>query len=65
MCDGIDRVYVNDAARIQLHWEPRYDFEHVLIRLRNRVDPRSPIARAVGSKGYHTVVFDQGPYPVE
>jgi nucleoside-diphosphate-sugar epimerase len=65
MFDGIDRVYVNEAARNDLKWEPKYDFAHVLSRLREGADPRSPIARAVGTKGYHSVAFDEGPYPVE
>jgi len=27
-------------------------------------DHRSPLARAVGSKGYHAKSFADGPYPV-
>jgi nucleoside-diphosphate-sugar epimerase len=64
MFAGIDRVYVNEAARNDLKWEPTYDFAHVLRHLNAGTDPRSPIARAVGSKGYHPVEFDEGPYPV-
>jgi UDP-glucose 4-epimerase len=29
------------------------------------VDFRSPLARAVGSKGYHSTTFAEGPYPVQ
>lgn len=65
MFEGIDRVYINEAARTDLKWEPKYNFAHVLSSLREGADPRSPLARAVGSKGYHSVVFDRGPYPVE
>lgn len=65
MFPGIDRVYVNDKARRDLGWKPIYDFEHVLRRLAADEDPRSPLARAVGSKGYHGHVFAEGPYPVE
>ena len=65
MFEGIDRVYVTEAARRDLGWEPQYDFAHVLQRLREGADPRSPLARAVGLKRYHSVVFDEGPYPVE
>lgn len=65
MFEGIDRVYINQAARNDLHWEPKYDFAYVLSRLREGIDPRSQIARTVGSKGYHSVRFDEGPYPVE
>ncbi|UQA56843.1 NAD-dependent epimerase/dehydratase family protein [Polyangium aurulentum] len=60
----IDRVYVNALARTELGWRPKYDFGHVLDCVRAGVDFRSPLARAVGSKGYHDRVFEEGPYPV-
>jgi nucleoside-diphosphate-sugar epimerase len=53
MLPGIDRVYVNERARRELGWQPRSDFRRILDRLRAGEDPRSPLARAVGSKGYH------------
>ena len=65
MFPGIDRVYVNERARRELGWRPRYDFSHVLDRLRSGADPRSPLARRVGSKGYHSKKFAVGPYPAE
>jgi nucleoside-diphosphate-sugar epimerase len=65
MFQSIDRVYVNARARQDLGWCPRYDFRYVLDRLRAAEDPRSPLARAVGSKGYHARQFAEGPYPVE
>ena len=58
----IDRVYVNDRARAALGWRPRYDFRRVLDLLKAGQDPRSPLARAVGAKGYHAV--PTGPYTV-
>jgi UDP-glucose 4-epimerase len=58
----IDRVYVNDRARAALGWRPRYDFRTVLDRLKAGQDPRSPLAQAVGAKGYHAV--PTGPYTV-
>lgn len=61
----IDRVYVNDRARADLAWQPRYDFAYVLECLRSNRDFRSPLAREVGSKGYHDRTFAEGPYPVE
>jgi nucleoside-diphosphate-sugar epimerase len=64
MFPSIDRVYVNERARQDLGWQPRYDFGHVLDCLRAGADPRSPLARAVGSKGYHAQPFAEGPYPV-
>jgi nucleoside-diphosphate-sugar epimerase len=60
----IDRVYVNHLARSELGWQPKYDFRHVLDCLRTGDDFRSPMAREVGSKGYHDAVFQGGPYPV-
>ena len=65
MFDGIDRVYVNQAARNDLGWEPKYDFAYVIRCLREGKAPRSELAAAVGSKGYHSVAFDEGPYPVQ
>ncbi len=64
MFDGIDRVYVNDAARKDLDWQPKYDFEHILDYLERGLDPRSVLAIQIGSKGYHEEVFKDGPYPV-
>ena len=64
MMPSIDRVYVNELARTQLGWQPRYDFAFVLERLRAADDFRSPLARAIGSKRYHDRVFAEGPYPV-
>src|SRR6266700_3712439 len=55
MFGRIDRVYVNARARAELGWHPRYDFRYVLDRLKAGQDPRSPLARAVGAKGYHQV----------
>jgi nucleoside-diphosphate-sugar epimerase len=53
MFPRIERVYVNARARGELGWAPRYDFRYVLDRLKADEDPRSALARAVGSKGYH------------
>lgn len=49
----IDRVYVNVLARRELGWAPQYDFGRALERLQAGEDPRSPLARVVGAKGYH------------
>jgi UDP-glucose 4-epimerase len=53
MLPRLDRVYVNDRARRELGWEPRYDFRRALDCLRSGQDPRSPLALAIGAKGYH------------
>jgi nucleoside-diphosphate-sugar epimerase len=65
MIPGIDRVYVNDRARADLGWQPRHDFRTLGGRLREDDDILSPLARQVGSKGYHDRDFHEGPYPVE
>ena len=53
MFPSIDRVYVNERARHDLGWQPRHDFRSVLDCLKAGTDPRSDLARAIGSKGYH------------
>jgi hypothetical protein len=65
MLPSIDRVYVSTRACAELGWQPRYDFAFVIDRLRRGEDMRSPLARRIGSKGYHAEVFAEGPYPVE
>jgi UDP-glucose 4-epimerase len=62
MFPTIERVYVNARARQELGWEPRYDFGAALDLVDNGQDPRSPLATAVGKKGYHPVSV--GPYTV-
>jgi nucleoside-diphosphate-sugar epimerase len=62
---GIDRVYANDKARTDLGWRSRHDFHAVIARLKKDGDFRSPLARALGSKGYHDRAFEEGPYPIE
>jgi len=64
MLPSIDRVYVNSRARHDLGWSPRYDFRHAIDVLQAGGDPRSPLAIAVGAKGYHSVptgVYTPGP----
>ncbi|MBV8218263.1 MAG: NAD(P)-dependent oxidoreductase [Solirubrobacterales bacterium] len=55
MFPSIDRVYVNERARRELGWSPRYDFGEALDRLAHGADPRSELARTIGAKGYHEV----------
>ncbi len=64
MFPAIDRVYVNERARRDLDWHPRYDFRRALDLLKSGGDFRSPLAREVGSKGYHAQQFVNGPSPV-
>jgi UDP-glucose 4-epimerase len=60
MFGSIERVYVNERARRELGWAPRWDFRHALDRLAAGEDARSPLALAVGAKGYHAE--PTGPY---
>jgi nucleoside-diphosphate-sugar epimerase len=61
MFPSIDRVYINEKARRDLHWKPRYNFEYVLRRLRSNEEFRSALSITVGSKRYHTEKFVGGP----
>jgi len=53
MFPSIDRVYDNRAAIAGLGWRPLYDFRRALDSLAAGEDFRSPLAQAVGAKGYH------------
>ena len=63
MFPQLDRVYVNQLAREQLGWRPKYDFRHVLESLRTNRDFRSELARQIGSKGYHSSTMSPS-YPI-
>ena len=60
MVPSIDRVYINEKARHELGWRPRYDFRFLIEQLRLGQDTRSPLARLIGSKGYHARAFANG-----
>lgn len=53
MFPSIERIYVNERARRELGWEPKYDFRRALATVAAGGDPRSELARHVGAKGYH------------
>lgn len=61
---SLDRVYDSARATRDLGWTPKRDFAFVLTCLREGVDFRSDMARAIGKKGYHDAAFGDGPYPV-
>ena len=61
MFPGIDRVYVNARARAELGWQPRHDFAAVIARLRSGGELASPLAQAIGQKGYHAGAWPAGP----
>ena len=64
MLPSIDRVYVSERARAELGWQPRHDFRAIIARLRADEEILSPLARLIGSKGYHGESFAEGPYPI-
>jgi nucleoside-diphosphate-sugar epimerase len=53
MSPTIDRVYVNERARTELGWKPVLDFGRIIEILNRFEEFRSPLAIAVGAKGYH------------
>ena len=65
MFRSIGRVYVNEKARRELGWRPRHDFATLVARLAAGGALKSPLAQAIGAKGYHPEAFAEGPYPVE
>ncbi|OQP56666.1 NAD-dependent epimerase [Niastella populi] len=65
MFPSLDRVYVNERARTELGWQPKYDFSYILEQMRTSNDLRSRLAVQVGVKGYHPEKFTDGPFPVD
>jgi UDP-glucose 4-epimerase len=65
MAPGIDRVYVNELAKSELGWQPGYNFDDIIECLQQSKDYRSPLAQAIGAKGYHPETFTDGPYPTD
>jgi len=65
MFPSIGRVYDSSHACETLGWRPEFTFGRALKRLSEGRDYQSELARSVGSKGYHDVVFEDGPFPVD
>ncbi len=65
MFPTIDRVYDSSHAQQVLGWQPEYTFKRALQALCNDTDYRSPLTHDIGKKGYHSEVFEEGPYPVD
>jgi UDP-glucose 4-epimerase len=61
MFGSIERVYDNERARRELGWRPRYDFGAALARVRAGEPHSSPLAAAVGAKGYGHPYPARGP----
>lgn len=53
MLPTLDRVYSNQHALTTLGWRPRYDIRAAVELAESTGAARSPMARAVGAKGYH------------
>jgi UDP-glucose 4-epimerase len=64
MFPSIDRVYVNEKARKELGWQPKYDFRYIMEQLQTTNELRSSLAVQIGAKGYHPEKFIDGPFPV-
>jgi UDP-glucose 4-epimerase len=64
MLEQVDRVYDSSAAQRSLGWRPRHNFVDVLARVAGGGELLSELARAIGAKGYHGEVLEDGPYPV-
>ncbi len=64
MFPKINRVYINDKARKELGWKPKYDFEYILNCLKENRNFQSQLSIDVGLKGYHDQKFEGEPYPV-
>jgi UDP-glucose 4-epimerase len=65
MFPKIGRVYVNDKARRDLGWYPKYDFQYILDCLKYGRKYKSDLAQIIGKKGYYQMQFEDGPYPVD
>jgi len=64
MFQTIDRVYDNSLAREWLGWEPEFTFASSIDLLNQNRDCRSVLTLEIGSKGYHSQTFEDGPFPV-
>ena len=61
---SISRVYDNARARSDLRWTPKHDFVGVIRRARDGGEVVSPLAQAIGIKGYHGENHRDGLYPI-
>jgi nucleoside-diphosphate-sugar epimerase len=50
--ERLDRVYVNDRARRELGWRPRFDLNAIAARVANGEPVRTPLSQLVGAKEY-------------
>ena len=50
--ERLDRVYINDRARRELGWRPRFDLNAIAARVANGEPARTPLSQLVGAKEY-------------
>jgi nucleoside-diphosphate-sugar epimerase len=61
--DRLDRVYVNERARRDLGWRPRFDLNAIAARVTRGESVQTPLSHVVGAKeypgsSYHIGVFE-------
>ncbi len=60
MFPSLDRVYVNDHARTELNWRPRYDFEYILARSARGRRSAQPDGNCGGLQGLSPARLNRG-----
>ena len=58
----MDRVYVNDRARRELGWRPRFDLNAIGQMVARDSTVRTPLAREVGAKEYVDSTYHRGTF---
>jgi UDP-glucose 4-epimerase len=58
----LDRVYVNDRARTELGWRPRFDLNSIAEMVAADGTVHTPLARQVGSKDYVASSYHRGTF---
>jgi UDP-glucose 4-epimerase len=58
----LDRIYVNDRARRELGWQPRFDLNAIAEMVATDGTFRTPLARQVGSKEYVASSYHRGTF---
>lgn len=58
--DRLDRVYVNNKARHDLGWRPRFDLSAIAARVASGEPVRTPLSQLVGAKEYAGSMYHLG-----
>ena len=64
MFPQLDRVYINQKARKELGWQPKFNFRYILDCLAENKPFVSDLSQKIGIKGYHKKKYKDGLYPV-